>query len=530
MNSLAGPSYIYGPFPRPQRAYHPCSSTKALNRMPTQPNHLYRLQPGPLVTRKVTMSVQRRRSLYLLPNAPIIKEEFVEATSPTAELSEEKKWPAPLVRNTILDLLDRTVSFDNRGEEEVTDNEKKAELQLFGSEKHMPTLQDLSNLLYTRGRLQELGCTFTDMGELITYGYPVTLKENEQLFRLGPIYDEQWSSFFSTAHTIRTDGDAVMWADIRTLKRVLVNDGVAFNCSHQRLTYGDGSAKLIRLCAAYDDLYKLWSSEKPTHVLTPIDEEEEAEEGFDDSGCFLDEECSVDDNTKAFSNGSGGARRASSLTTQREPQPVPPERRPKQRESRPLEHKSGLTHRVPEAQPEPATTCCDENNRNSVPRNIGWRFSVDIVRCRDSLSDYSDEELEEDLDVAVEVSAPMAEDDPARVPSPVQPETPKQDLPLTGDDKSLQPISHTRWQRSLSPLRVWCGCKHKCSAEQLTDVQNFTTTSMIYTEQPPKNPHDSASTSSSGADPKTHATSNSASSKKKSFRRWVRGVFGRVAS
>jgi hypothetical protein len=260
----------------------------------------------------------------------------------------------------------------------------------------MTTLQDLSNLLYTRGRLQELGCTFDTMGELLTYGYPMTLKENEQLLRLGPIYDEQWSFFFSSAHTIRSDGDTVMWADIRTPKRVLINESVNFDPSHLRLTHGDGSAKLIRPCAAYDDLHKLWSSEKPTHVLTPIVEQEEnASDGFDDSGCFLDDE-----------DGLAGVSASDLGSTQRKSE----------------------------------TAQYDErwrNSRGSLPRNIGWRFSDDldggaVARSRDSMSDDSYDEMEDSPHIAVEVPPPVAEDDMIQAPSSFHLESPQQVLPLNG--------------------------------------------------------------------------------------------------
>jgi hypothetical protein len=488
------------------------------------------------------MSVQQRKGLYLLPNAPLNEEELAETRFPMSEISEEKKRPAPSVRDTMIELLDKTVSCDTHGENKITDTEKKAELQLFGSEKHMATIQDLSNLLYTRGRLQELGCTFTTMGELVTYGYPVTLKENEQLFRLGPIYDEQWSFFFSTAHIIRTEGDAVMWADIRTLKRVLVNEGVIFDYSHRRLTHGDGNAKLIRLCTAYDNLHKLWSSEKPTHVLTPIvekkkkkkkkkkEEEEEADEGFDDSGCFLDEGCSVGGDTDAVTSTLVGTQQAFSPIVQREHELAQSERRHRPRKLGPTQPKSGPIQCQSEAQPEPATTYCDQSNRSSsLPRNIGWRFSDDIVRRRDSLSDDGYNELEGDLKITIQAPLQISEADLARLSCIVQSKGPKQDISLTGGESCLRPVSHNRWPLGPSPLKVWCGYRRKGLAERLTDAQNYTTTGIISTEQPQTNSHDSTSTSSDD-DLKMYVISKGTSNKKKGFRGWWREVFGRMAS
>jgi hypothetical protein len=177
---------------------------------------------------------------------------------------------------------------------------------------------------------------------------------------------------------------------------VLINEGVNFDPSHLRLTHGDGGAKLIRPCAAYDDLHKLWSSEKPTHVLTPIVEQEEnASDGFDDSGCFLDDE-----------DGLAGVSASDLGSTQRKSE----------------------------------TAQYDErwrNSRGSLPRNIGWRFSDDldggaVARSRDSMSDDSYDEMEDSPHIAVEVPPPVAEDDMIQAPSSFHLESPQQVLPLNG--------------------------------------------------------------------------------------------------
>jgi hypothetical protein len=158
-------------------------------------------------------------------------------------------------------------------------SDRRAELQLFGSETQMSKLQDLSNLMFTRGRLQELGCTFSEVGKLLTYGDPSSLKEWDRLLRLGPIYDEQWALFFPAPLGQQDNDTADMWSDLRTLKRVLANDGVAFGGRHRRLTRGDRSGKLLRLCAAYDDLYKLWSASVTERgskrAMTSVDERQE---------------------------------------------------------------------------------------------------------------------------------------------------------------------------------------------------------------------------------------------------------------
>jgi hypothetical protein len=193
------------------------------------------------------------------------------------------------------DLINDKVSPSNTHVLNNTDEEQKSEIQLFGSENQMSKLQGLSNLLYTRGRLQELGCTFNELGKLLTYGDPSSLKEWDQLLRLGPIYDEQWAVFFAASLDPQNNSIDNMWPDLRTLKRVLANEGVIFGRQHRRLTRGDQSNKLLRLCAAYDDLFKLWftMAKEGTsyHVTTTIDEceEDDSNESIDDSGCFMDE-------------------------------------------------------------------------------------------------------------------------------------------------------------------------------------------------------------------------------------------------
>ncbi|OAG14462.1 hypothetical protein CC77DRAFT_1082713 [Alternaria alternata] len=57
-------------------------------------------------------------------------------------------------------------------------------------------LEELSQILHLRGRLQQMGATFSDQGEMLTYGNPSSPKEFEAMIRLGPLYDDQWNSFF----------------------------------------------------------------------------------------------------------------------------------------------------------------------------------------------------------------------------------------------------------------------------------------------------------------------------------------------
>lgn len=155
-------------------------------------------------------------------------------------------------------------------------------------------LSSLSTLLYTRGRLQELGCTFTLSGELTTYGAPSSSTEFDSMLRLGPVYDEQWRGYFSSSqkkrisdgservNQINDDIDDVeddadeeeMWSDLSTLKRMLSNEGIQFGWEHRRITHGDCSLRIVKLCNAYDDLRTIWAASKGVHgfayVVQPV--------------------------------------------------------------------------------------------------------------------------------------------------------------------------------------------------------------------------------------------------------------------
>ncbi|CAN9295991.1 unnamed protein product [Alternaria alternata] len=61
-------------------------------------------------------------------------------------------------------------------------------------------LEELSEILHLRGHLQQMGATFSDKGEMLTYGNPSSPKEFEAMIRLGPLYDDQWNSFFTETY------------------------------------------------------------------------------------------------------------------------------------------------------------------------------------------------------------------------------------------------------------------------------------------------------------------------------------------
>jgi hypothetical protein len=121
-------------------------------------------------------------------------------------------------------------------------------------------LDELSEILHLRGRLQQMGATFAINGELLTYGNPHSPSEFQAMLRLGPMYEEQWNTFFVENYVLPDYGDAdcQLWSDLRTLKRVLQNEGLVFSREHQRCSFGDSSTKLRRLCCAYDELRIEW--------------------------------------------------------------------------------------------------------------------------------------------------------------------------------------------------------------------------------------------------------------------------------
>jgi len=121
-------------------------------------------------------------------------------------------------------------------------------------------LDELAEILHLRGRLQQMGATFSDNGELLTYGNPYASTEFQIMLRLGPMYEEQWNSFFIDNYEPPDHGgaDRQLWSDLRTLKRVLRNEGIVFGREHQRYSFGNSSTKLRRLCCAYDELRIDW--------------------------------------------------------------------------------------------------------------------------------------------------------------------------------------------------------------------------------------------------------------------------------
>jgi hypothetical protein len=171
--------------------------------------------------------------------------------------------------------------------------DNKESRETFEPSQRKTILEELSDILHLRGRLQQMGATFADNGELLTYGNPPSPSEFGDMIRLGPSYNEQWSAFFVSSYEPPDHGGAneQLWAGLRTLKKLLRNEGVVFGRQHQRYSFGDSSAKLRRLCCAYDELRNEWlamlRSSLPAHgdaQLATLLEEMPSSEDDSESG------------------------------------------------------------------------------------------------------------------------------------------------------------------------------------------------------------------------------------------------------
>lgn len=124
--------------------------------------------------------------------------------------------------------------------------------------KQTPSREEISQMLHLRGRLQEMGTTFTNEGAMLTYGNPPQHSDLQQMFHLGQMYDEHWNRFFTSNHLIQEDSD--LWPFLRVLKKMLHNEGIHFNDQHRRLDYGLSHPRLIRLSDQYDVFWQEWFS------------------------------------------------------------------------------------------------------------------------------------------------------------------------------------------------------------------------------------------------------------------------------
>jgi hypothetical protein len=437
------------------------------------------------------MPTRQPDSMYLHSNFSLPTDEPREYASPVSISGFRVDTNNEIGCTTMLDPIREQVDLKDTAMLHNADKKQKAALQLFGSEQQMSVLQELSNLLYARGRLQELGCTFTQIGELTTYGHPASLEEWDNMLLLGPTYDEQWTLFFMPSQTSRIDQDVDMWPDLRTLRKVLINENVAFGFRHRRLTRGDGTEKLIRLCAVYDDLHKLWSP-MTTHVPTPVNDwgRHGLDGFFEDSACFVS-----DDHDQ-------------------------------------MDHKSELTHM------ESSSVQLGTKSQSSPPRNLGWRFSDDIdeataARYADFTDDDRYADIEADLEVAMAAPYPVVDDQVLRCQSPVQSHRSNDLVSLPTLSSLFQRTNLSKLWHSPSPRQVSCVTFQASPLEQAirtqdinTPIISFRNKQMNNTLNDDVNPDANINTttnprSNTDGDLKTKPTKN------KTLRGWWRGVFGK---
>lgn len=139
------------------------------------------------------------------------------------------------------------------------------------------SLDELSNILHVRGRLQEMSAQFSMSGELLTYRNPPKDLDFAEMLRLGPLYDTNWSMLFAGNADAHDAIDGNMWSDLRTLKKMLRNKGITFGPANLRLSDSYLSFKLHRLCCAYNQLYEQWLAMMQICLPAQADEESDGE-------------------------------------------------------------------------------------------------------------------------------------------------------------------------------------------------------------------------------------------------------------
>jgi hypothetical protein len=290
------------------------------------------------------------------------------------------------------------------------------------------------------------------------------------MLRLGPIYDEKWQAFFDSPVISLSNEDAALWSDLRTLKRVLKNKGVEFGWEHRRITQGDFSYRMMRLCNAYDDLRKIWSATAQLLPRMPpaVDKQEEdnTSDTHTDSGLIDDSDPESD------ARGTVEMDRAFNA----------------------------------------AQLAIQAGNR--VPRNIGWRFSDDIDqvavnRYRDSINDGTFEDLEEALQIAMAVQLPGLDGNLNHPTSPIQP-VKAHALTSQASIASLRAATPNPLRYGPSPPQVSNERSHM-SNEVLTMAQIVTTNSMLINNEIVANPR-SDNTASLGLDTTIFAAMSSSPS------------------
>jgi hypothetical protein len=443
------------------------------------------------------MALLCKLSLCLRPNV----------SPPLARLSDDMVLLSqnPVANNNGGDLhTEHTIIDEKEIEENVrrqyakshrnVERKQAVEIPHFMATQDTANLDDLRNILYTRERLEGMGCRFATNGELVKYGETNSLQEFDHMLRLGPVYDAQWQAFFDGPVTSLAHEDAALWSDLRTLKRLLKNEGVEFGWEHRRITQGDFSYRMIRLCNAYDDLRKIWSATAQSLPRVPITVDKQEEDNTSDTHNDNGFEDDVD--SEGDARGTVEIDRAFDTAQ--------------------LAIQAG----------------------NSVPRNIGWRFSDDIDEVavdsyRDSINDGTFEELEEALQIAMAVPLPDLDETLNRPTSPVQ-HVKAHVMTSQASITSLRVATQNPLRYGPSPLQVINDRSHK-NSEVLIMAQTVTTSSMLINDEIVANPR-SDNTASLGLDTTIVAAMSSSPSqelpseeqpkRKRSIKGWFRGVFG----
>ncbi|KAH7089966.1 hypothetical protein FB567DRAFT_521982 [Paraphoma chrysanthemicola] len=375
------------------------------------------------------------------------------------------------------------------------DEAQRARAQVFNTSRPKANLDNLSSLLYTRGRLQEMGCTFTELGELITYGCPKARYDFDQMLRLGPIYDEQWSLIFVGDQAQASKDDTFLGPDLRTLKRMLKNEGVVFGFDHRRLTFGDGSEKIRHLCTVFDDLRNMWSAMR-AFAQTPASKDQR-------------------------DGGNSRAERGNAEVV-----------RPGQNSHSYTETRIAGHHWTGNS--------CKNQSEESPPRHIGWRFSDDIdagavARYRDSMSQDRQRELQENFKTAISTPLPHVEDEfHVAASSAEHAEIDPSESRLL--QEKLCPMSRSHLRHGPSPLQVSNCSSGAQEVIDLTHGQIVTTPGVLFGDELVANPR-ASNMASLGIDDditavmvvscKNGEPQVPIATKTKGLKGWWRGIFGR---
>lgn len=387
-----------------------------------------------------------------------------------------------------------------------------------------PSIAEVEALIFLQPFLNNMGCSYSYYGELLTYGNPASLRDFDDMLRFGPIYDALWSQYFvdptkpprddepeadidadaDTDSEDETGAKVDLWDDLRTLKKLLENDGVIFGVEHRRMSGGDMSPRLVRLCNAYDDLRTIWAETIQAFDPSKISEKKDkkkcgtkslqnARTFLQDSGCFMEKEAYKILNARSVIR-----------VTRNESEYTRPARR-----------------------------------RSPSPVHLGWKFSDDYdepqaVAVRQAAIAEAAKDLEKTAEFDMTAPDKVVTKVPKCPSSPVK----SKELPTLSPPATLSPTAVEaphRLRYGRSPLQVTEAVNSR-GASLITSKQQMTTQSMLLREEAIANPR-GTSIKSLGLDStiinamaaprveKDEVESNPTT--KERLKGWVRGVFGK---